>query len=117
LPVPVAPVTNPCRFVSASVKTSGFELLPTKIVPSLSRSAIALSLAPDRACIVAVAPEPSTGERLDDICSPPAATSRFLFHNALMRKCNNAQRIDCERLLSRKQRAYYGRTRVWGWGI
>jgi hypothetical protein len=85
------------------------------MVPSLSRSAI-VTLALDRACIVAVSPEQSTGRRLDDIRSPLAETSRFLLHNALMRKCNNAQRIDCERLLSRKQRAYYGRTRVLGLG-
>ena len=37
LPVPVAPVTSPCRLASASVRYSGFSPLPTKIVlPSSS---------------------------------------------------------------------------------
>jgi len=44
-PCPVAPVTNPWRLASARVRTSGLELLPTKIVPSLSSSAIAITLA------------------------------------------------------------------------
>ncbi len=41
LPVPVAPVTSPWRLASASVRISGLVPLPTKIVPSLSRSVIA----------------------------------------------------------------------------
>src|SRR5262245_60704129 len=36
LPVPVAPVTRPCRLANASVSTSGFVLRPTKIVPASS---------------------------------------------------------------------------------
>src|SRR5262245_39583728 len=40
-PVPVAPVISPWRFANSSVKTSGLKLLPTKIVPSLSNSAMA----------------------------------------------------------------------------
>ncbi len=36
LPVPVAPVTRPCRLASASVSNSGLSLLPTKMVPSSS---------------------------------------------------------------------------------
>jgi hypothetical protein len=42
--------------------------------------------------------------------------ARVLLHNALMRKCNNAQRIEWTRLFSRKLCAYYARTRVWGGG-
>ena len=46
LPVPVAPVTSPCRLASASVKYSGFSPFPTKIVlPSSSTTAAASGLA------------------------------------------------------------------------
>ena len=43
LPVPVAPVTRPCRLASRKVRHSGLPLLPTNILPSLS-FAIALPL-------------------------------------------------------------------------
>ena len=39
LPVPVAPVTSPCRLASASVRNSGLSLLPTKIVVPSSGTA------------------------------------------------------------------------------
>src|SRR5262245_4943029 len=38
LPVPVAPVTRPCRLASARVRYSGFSLLPTKIVLPSSKT-------------------------------------------------------------------------------
>src|SRR6476661_4737515 len=39
LPVPVAPVTRPCRLASARLRAWGLSpLMPTKIVPSLSIS-------------------------------------------------------------------------------
>ena len=44
LPVPVAPVTSPCRLASARVRNSGLLPLPTKIVPSVSISDIDLFL-------------------------------------------------------------------------
>src|SRR5262245_59809833 len=39
-PVPVAPVTSPCRFANLSVRYSGFLLLPTKILSSRGTPAI-----------------------------------------------------------------------------
>src|SRR5262249_10440101 len=42
-PVPVAPATRPCRLASASVRNSGLELRPARILPSWPGFAIARS--------------------------------------------------------------------------
>src|SRR5215831_6971636 len=64
LPVPVAPVISPWRLANASVKTSGLILFPTKIVPSLSRFAMAPFL-PDNSSLLS----------LSRVCGQPAAAA------------------------------------------
>src|SRR5262249_13972237 len=64
LPVPVAPVISPWRLANASVQNSGLTLFPTKIVPSLSRFAMAPFL-PDNASLLS----------LSRVCGQPAAAA------------------------------------------
>src|SRR6516162_6706482 len=64
LPVPVAPVISPWRLANASVKISGLKLFLTKIVPSLSRFAMAPFL-PDNSSLLS----------LSRVCGQPAVAA------------------------------------------
>src|SRR5436305_104434 len=76
-PVPVAPVTRPCRFASPSVSQAGASPLPTKILSSVS---------PVLVSVVAIAsplrmldePLIARHRHLNSSCKPGETRQRFL---------------------------------------